>query len=97
MLTTIKAKSGYKVRRYKENSESWYKLREAGFENPCVLRDGDEVIMVAELVTYPSYCAEREQNEAFNFCECFVTEKGNRFVYWRDEEIDLDCLTKLDF
>ena len=95
MKTTIKAKVGYRVRRIvfqDPNSENVML-----FKNPCVLRDGDDLVMMAEMRSTADY--DREvvcgENEAAHFCECFITVRGNKFIYWRDEETDEDFLTKV--
>lgn len=42
------------------------------------------------------YLEEKEGNECFNLCEVFTTQKGNQYIYWRDEEIDEDRITKVE-
>ena len=95
--TTIKAKVGYKVRRIKNNSIPMGFIDEFGYDIPCLLFDGDDVIMIAGLRTYTAYRAEVHNggNEVARLCEIFETLKGNVFAYWRDEETDEDFLTKL--
>ena len=96
MRTTIKAKTGYRVRKVLiQDPNSDLAIL---YKKPCVLRDGEELVMIADLRTISDYKSEVEQgeNEAARFCECFVTVKGNRFIYWRDEESDEDFLTKIE-
>ena len=95
METTIKAKVGYRVRRaviQDPNSELL-----TLFKAPCVLRDGEDLVMIAEMRSMGDYESEveRGENEAARFCECFTTVKGNKFIYWRDEEYDEDFLTRV--
>ena len=39
--------------------------------------------------------ADPNEDEMFRRCEVFTTVKGNQFIYWRDEEIDADYITKV--
>jgi hypothetical protein len=88
MKATIKADDCYKVNRiYDYDSTACYGL----------LKDGNKSIMIAEIKSYYEYQNDviYGMNEAAHFCECFVTAKGNAWIYWRDEEIDEDYLTKI--
>ena len=80
---TINAKEGYRVHKVKTDSS----LR--------VLRDGEEIVMVARIMTYSEFMDELEENECFGVCEVFHTVKGNKFLYARDEEGDDDYLIKI--
>ena len=86
MRNTIKAKNGYRVVKVKNiitGKEGWR------------IDDGIEPLFVAQKRTYEDYQDEKRQNECFKQCEVFTTLKGNQFIYWRDEEIDADYITKV--
>lgn len=86
MRNTIKAKDGYRV----------VKCRNIVTREECYrIDDGCEPLFVAQNRSYEDYLDEKEQNECFNQCEVFTTVKGNQFIYWRDEEIDADYITKV--
>jgi len=92
MRNTIKAKTGYRIR-YAQRT-----LEAIGSPNTikyAILYDGEEKVMIAELKSHTEYLAEKEDNECFNLCEVFTTEKGNQFIDWRDEELDQDYITKI--
>ena len=95
MKTTIKAKVGYRVRRVVIQDPNSELL--TLFKSPCVLRDGEDLVMVADDRSIGDYESEvvRGENEMAHFCECFTTVKGNKFIYWRDEESDEDFLTMI--
>lgn len=95
MKITIKAKVGYKVRRLNKIDEVGLLL---GYDKPCMLIDGNDPVMIAGLRDEKDYRDEVVfcGNEAARKCEIFKTEKGNIFVYWRDEEADKDFITKLN-
>ena len=46
--------------------------------------------------TLSDYLEESVDNECFEACEIFKTIKGNYFIYWRDNEIDFDYITKIE-
>lgn len=86
MRDTIKAKDAYhivKVVNIITGEEGWR------------IDDGCNPLFVAQKRSYEDYLDERQQNECFNQCEVFTTAKGNQFIYWRDEEIDADYITKV--
>lgn len=86
MRNTIKAKNGYRVVKVKNiitGKEGWR------------IDDGSEPLFVAQKRTYEDYQDEKQQNECFKQCEVFTTVKGNQFIYWRDEEINADYITKV--
>lgn len=89
MRDTIKAKIGYSLwtARDPETNEKVDGYR--------ILCDGDEAVMLAKLAKWDEYLYNKDENECFNLCEVFTTQKGNQFIYWRDEEIDQDYLTKV--
>lgn len=88
MLVTIHAKDVYRVYRLKGEPEPQYAL----------LKDGKEPVMLAEIRSYYDYQDEVKfhGNECAHACECFVTAKGNKWIYWRDEETDEDFLTLIE-
>lgn len=86
MIDTIKAKVGYhvvKVRNVITGEECWR------------IDDGHTPLFVAERRSYDDYLYEMNDNEMFNLCEVFTTVKGNQFIYWCDEEINADYITKV--
>lgn len=91
MKDTIKARSmpGYRM------------IREcdpvSGDPTGYYLFDGEEFIMYAHYATWETYVSDVQlnSNEAARLCEVFTTRKGNQFIYWRDEEIDADYLTRV--
>ena len=86
MKTTIRAKNGYTIKKILN--------RETG-EVKRILRDGDDIIMIADIASIEQYKDDIAKNEGFTFCECFETVKGNKFIYYRDNELDIDYLVKL--
>lgn len=60
-----------------------------------MLLDGQNVIMLCELKPYGIYKEEAKENECFEKCEVFTTQKGNQYIYWRDNELDEDYITKV--
>lgn len=89
MTDTIKAEYGYRVR----------KLRNAITNEKTNYRavfDGYKLIMVVELATVGEFNYHEMNNECFEICEVFTTQKGNQFIYWRDNEIDQDYITKIN-
>ena len=86
MKTTIRAKNGYTVKKI---------LNPKTKEVKRILRDGDDIIMIADIASFEQYKDDIENSEGFAFCECFETVKGNKFIYYRDNELDIDYLVKL--
>lgn len=86
MRDTIKAKDGYRIVKVKNiiTGEEGYRID-----------DGCNPLFVAQKRSYEDYKDEERQNEMFRRCEVFTTVKGNQFIYWRDEEIDADYITKV--
>ena len=100
MRNTIKAKTGYRVLKPKFGTELYslatWNFEETDADSVRVLVDGDDIIMFVLLVPYADYLDEKRGNECFNLCEVFTTQKGNQYVYSRDEEIDEDRITKIE-
>ena len=89
MRNTITSKNGgYKCRKLYRNEEHTEFL--------YMVLDGETPIMYAEPVSREFYLEEKEGNECFNFCEVFTTVKGNQFIYFRDEEIDVDYIVNVN-
>ena len=86
MRDTIKAKDGYHVVKVRNIATG-----EEGYR----IDDGCNPLFVAQKRGYEDYKDEERQNEMFRRCEVFTTIKGNQFIYWRDEEIDADYITKV--
>ena len=86
MKTTIRAKNGYTVKKIVNRETKEIKR---------ILRDGDDIIMIADVASIEQYNDDSKNNEGFVFCECFETVKGNKFIYYRDNELDIDYLVKL--
>lgn len=85
MKNTINAKYGYHIHKHMTDTDADY----------LVLYDGRSPLFVAQRCSYADCCEELECNELAHVCEVFVTRQGNQFIYWRDEEIDVDYLTKV--
>ena len=86
MKTTIRAKNGYTVKKFVN--------RETG-EVKRILRDGDDIIMIADIASIEQYQDDIKNNEGFVFCECFETVKGIKYIYYLDTELDIDYLVKI--
>lgn len=87
MKDTIKSTNGgYRVVKVKNiiTNETAYRID-----------DGKQPLFVAEKRSFEDYEDEHEENEMFVFCEVFTTQKGNQYIYWRDEEIDVDYITEI--
>lgn len=82
---TIKAKEGYKIR-FPKNK----------LKNVKYLFDGENFIMIAEVMELNEFEKELSENECFGVCEVFTTLKGNKYIYCRDEEADIDYLVKVN-
>ena len=84
MKDTIKAEFGYTVG------------HKAGC-NRAVVRDGREVLFVAEIRSMEDYVDEVKNgnNECAVMFEVFTTVKGNQFIYWADLEADEDYITRV--
>ena len=89
MKDTIKAKECYWIGSNPEIK------REHG-ENVRVLMDGQNVVMLCALRSLEDFQDEKRQNECFRHLETFTTRNGNRYYYWRDEELDEDYITKFE-
>ena len=87
MRNTIKAKNGYRVKKVKNIITG---------EVARAILDGDDILFVAVERTYDDYKEEERDNEMFNRCEIFTTVQGNQYIYWRDEELDADYVTKIN-
>lgn len=86
MRNTIKAKTGYVVKRLKNNPDA---IR---------LYDGDNFLFQGTLRTYEDYvdeCVNGNDETAVKY-EVFTTVKGNQFVYWQSREFEEDYLTKIE-
>ena len=86
MKDTIKAINGFRVVKVKNIITG-----DVGYR----IDDGMKPLFVAQKRSYVDYKDEERQNEMFRFCEVFTTDKGNQFIYWRDDEIDADYITKI--
>lgn len=89
MKDTIKAKVYYWIGSNQEIK------REYG-ENARVVLDGQKVVMLCTLKSLEDFEDEKKQNECFRHVETFTTQNGNRYYYWRDEELDEDYITKFE-
>lgn len=89
MRNTIEAKhGGYHCRKLYRNEEHTDFI--------YMVMDGEQPVMYANPVDWKFYISEKEGNECFNLCEVFTTIKGNQFIYFRDEEIDVDYIVKVN-
>ena len=82
---TIRAKEGYKIR-FPKNK----------LKNESYLFDGENFIMIAEVMELNEFENELSENECFGVCEVFTTLIGNKYIYCRDEEADIDYLVKVN-
>jgi len=94
MKDTIKAKIGYTVQ---YGVKKGFRATTTNVTTKIygTLYDGENQLMTAEMRTLKDYKEESKDNECFCFMEKFTTTKGKEFIYWRDEEINKDYLTKL--
>ena len=85
MKDTIIAKNGYRVKKVRNivTGEIAYRID-----------DGEQPLFVAQKKSREEYEINKSGNEAFVICEVFTTVKGNQFIYWRDNELDEDYITK---
>lgn len=86
MSDTIKAKYGFRVVRTQniDTGEEGYRIY-----------DGPNPLFEAQKRSYNYYIVEERNNEMFRRCEVFTTVKGNKFIYWRDDESDSNYITKI--
>ena len=89
MKDTIKAKEGYWIGSNQE-------IKSKFGEKARALMDGQKVVMICSLRSLEDFEDERRQNECFRHLETFTTRTGNRYHYWRDEELDEDYITKFE-
>lgn len=89
MKDTIKAKECYWIGKNPE-------IKKEYGENARVLMDGQKAVMLCYLRSLEDFQDERRQNECFIHLETFTTRNGNRYHYWRDEELDEDYITKFE-
>lgn len=103
---TIKAGNGYRVfnthtllEKTKDNNLGFHDLvlmQTTDFTD-VVLLDGGQFVMAAQLKSFEEFKADcLEGNEGFTLLEMFVTRKGNKYIYWKDDETDEDFLTKYE-
>ena len=87
MKDTIKAKYGYRVRKVRNifTGEEMFRID-----------DGLVPICIVKKRSYEDYKCDMANNEAATTCEIFTTVHGNQFIYWRDNEIDEDFITKVE-
>ena len=86
MKDTIKARTGYRV----INAS----VKRTG-EKFSIINDGDIPLFIAKKRSFEDYECEMSNNESATTCEIFTTVKGNQFIYWRDDEIDEDYITRV--
>lgn len=89
MKDTIKAKMFYWIGKNPE-------IKKEYGENARALMDGQKVVMICTLRSLEDFKDERRQNECFRHLETFTTRTGNRYHYWRDEELNEDYITKFE-
>ena len=84
MKVTIKAKDGYRVRKCSQSQ--WAVL------------DGEKLTMICNRVSMDAYqeVMKSTSGDGFEFCECFETVKGNKFIYFRDNDFDVDYIVKFE-
>lgn len=88
MKNTIEAKQGYVIK--------GAKLKDSNIP-VNIVKDGEQIIMICDKASFEKYIDEcvNGNNECAELCEIFTTVKGNQFIYWRDNELDIDYLTKV--
>ena len=85
---TIKARNEYIVRVCKD--------KKTGERTDVrALYDGDTLVMYAKRRGAGDFIANAIDNECFELCEVFTTRTGGRYIYWRDDELDEDYLTRI--
>lgn len=65
-------------------------------ENARVLMDGQRAVMLCFKKSFIDYDEERKSNECFEKMEVFTTRSGKQYIYWRDNEIDIDYITLVE-
>lgn len=85
-MATIEAKNGYRVFKG-TNKITGEPIR--------VLKDGDEIIMIAQPLTVKEHNDMIEGNEMYVVFETFKTVHGGTYIYSHDMEIDVDYLVRL--
>lgn len=71
-------------------------IKEEYGENAKALMDGQNVVMICFKMSLEDYNYNKKENECFEKCEVFTTQKGNKYIYWRDNELDEDYITKIE-
>lgn len=87
MRDTIKSRDGFHVKKVVNIVTGGEGFR---------VDDGCNPLFVARKRSRADYQDEKRYNEMFRLCEVFTTVKGNQFIYWRDDEIDEDYITKVE-
>lgn len=106
---TIKARENYKI--YKtdyllektkddQNNQTFYTyllMHTTDFTNVVVL-DGGMFVMTAQLKSFEEFKEDYLEggNDAAELVEMFITKKGNKYIYWRDNAADEDYITKYE-
>lgn len=86
MIYTNKAKIGYRVIRVRNEVTGEECLR---------VYDGDMPLFVASERSFVDFQYQMQYSKCFMLYAVFATVKGNQFIYWRDEDIDADYITKI--
>ncbi len=86
MKDTIKAKERYWI-------GSNQTIRQEYGNDAKALMDGQKAVMICIKKTLEDYEYNRRENECFEKCEVFTTDKGKQYIYWRDNELDEDYIT----
>lgn len=85
MKNTIEAGEVYRVKKGTNTKTN---------EKVYCVYDGEFPVMVCKRRKFAEFLDELAQNECAKIYEVFTTEKGNQFIYWRDDEADVDYLTQ---
>lgn len=88
MKDTIKAKNYYRIMKSD-------RLEKENGTNARFLLDGDKIVMVCYIMSQEEADFNLANNEMFIKHEVFTTRKGSQFIYYRDEEIDVDYIVKV--
>ncbi len=56
---------------------------------------GSTPLFCARAASFDFYLENEQRNRDYKFCTYFTSNEGDRFVYWKDTEIDQGYLSKM--